>query len=285
MEEINKCFINKIFTIPYIDKLINNNIAPESFVKCIKRYEQKNSITYGEAISEIYHYMDLSYRNEYYFKNTIFNRLLIEKHDLYSTAALTELPIADSKVDFVMINGKGVAYEIKTDLDNFNRLESQISDYYKVFCYVNVVVGYKNYKKIKELLKDSFVGIYVLYDNGNLLCRKKAQYYNKNLSYDIMFQLLRKKEFESILVKHFGGLPEVNNFQYYRECLKWIKRINIKTFQKDVINCLKKRTLLEVEESFEEKVPFELSFYIYFSKKNHVNYNVLDEFLKRRVEV
>ena len=285
MEERNNYLINKIFTVPYIDKLIENGIAPDSFLKCIKRYEQQDFITYGEAISEIYHYMDASYRNEYYFKNTVFNQLLIEKHDLYSTAALTELPIADSKVDFVMINGKGVAYEIKTDLDNFNRLESQIEDYYKVFCYVNVVVGYKNYKKIKEVLKDSFVGIYVLYENGNLLCRKKARYYNKKLSYEIMFQLLRKKEFECILLKHFGKLPQVNNFKYYRECLEWIKKININTFQKDVITCLKERTLLVVEEDFEKKVPFELSFYIYFSKKNRVKYDLLNDFLSRRVEV
>lgn len=64
--------------------------------------------------------MDKEYRNEYFYKNTIFNQLLVQKHDLYNTAALTELPIADSKADFVMINGKGVVYEIKTDLDNFS---------------------------------------------------------------------------------------------------------------------------------------------------------------------
>lgn len=41
--------------------------------------------------------------------------------------ALTELPIGDSKADFIMINGRGVVYEIKTDLDNLNRLNSQLS--------------------------------------------------------------------------------------------------------------------------------------------------------------
>ena len=37
-----------------------------------------------------------------------------------------------------MINGRGVVYEIKTDLDNLLRLENQIRDYYKVFSYVYV---------------------------------------------------------------------------------------------------------------------------------------------------
>ena len=32
-----------------------------------------------------------------------------------------------------MITGRGVVYEIKTDLDNLIRLENQLKDYYKVF--------------------------------------------------------------------------------------------------------------------------------------------------------
>lgn len=283
--EMNSYLVNKIFTIPYLDKLIDADVAPDSFIKCIKRYESKNGITYGKAISKIYHYMDGSYRNEYYYKNTIFNKLLLEQHDLYTTAALTELPIANSKVDFVMINGKGVAYEIKTDLDNFNRLASQIQDYYKVYCYVNIVVGYKNFEKTKKLLDGTPVGIYVLYDNGNLLCRKKARYNASELSYEAIFNILRKKEFEDIILRHFRKLPAVNDFQYYRECLKLIKKINIKTLQKETMEVLKKRTLLVVAEAFEESIPYELSFYVYFSKKNHEQYDKICDFLNKKVEV
>ena len=288
MGDINDYLVNKIFTVPYIDKLIESKIAPDSFIRCVKRYEKKNDITYGKAISEIYHYLDKNYRNEYFFKNTIFNKLLLDKHNLYSTSALTELPIGESKVDLVMINGKGIAYEIKTDLDNFNRLPTQISDYYKLFCYVNIVVGAKNYKRAKEFLMDAPVGIYVLYDNGNLLCRKRAVYYNEGLSYDAIFNVLRKKEFESIILKHYGRLPNVNSFKYYRECLAWIKKINIKTFQKEAMDVLKKRTLLvinEVEKKFEDVVPYELSFYTYFTKKNRINYNKISEFWNKRMEM
>ena len=265
--EMNSYLVNKIFTIPYLDKLIDADVAPDSFIKCIKRYESKNGITYGKAISKIYHYMDGSYRNEYYYKNTIFNKLLLEQHDLYTTAALTELPIANSKVD------------------NFNRLASQIQDYYKVYCYVNIVVGYKNFEKTKKLLDGTPVGIYVLYDNGNLLCRKKARYNASELSYEAIFNILRKKEFEDIILRHFRKLPAVNDFQYYRECLKLIKKINIKTLQKETMEVLKKRTLLVVAEAFEESIPYELSFYVYFSKKNHEQYDKICDFLNKKVEV
>ena len=284
MQKFDTYMINKIFTVPYFDRMISENSVPESFSKCVKRYIKTEEATIGEAISEIYHFMDCEYRNEYFYKNTILNQLLIKKHDLYNTAALTELPIGDSKADFIMINGRGVVYEIKTDLDNLLRLENQIKDYYKVFSYVYVVVGNKQLSHVKEFLKDQKVGIYELTASGKLICRKKALCNKEKLSYEAMFQVLRKAEFESILLKHFNKLPEVNSFQYYRECQKWLERVNIITLQKDVMKCLKARTLMLVENKLEEKVPYELRFYAYFSKKINSDYQEIDTFWNERME-
>lgn len=283
MEKIDTYMINKIFTVPYFDKMICERSIPDTFYKCVKRYIKTSDYTIGEMISTIYHFMDCEYRNEYFYKNTILNQLLIQKHDLYNTAAITELPIGTSKADFIMINGQGVVYEIKTDLDNLQRLKTQIEDYYKVFSYVYVVVGKKQLFHVKEFLKDTKVGIYELTKNGKLLCRKKAYCNKQYLSYDTMFQVLRKAEFESILLKKFHKLPKVNNFQYYRECLKWLEQMNICTLQKEVLQCLKKRTLLFVENELEEKVPYELRFYAYFSKKNQLNYQSIDEFWNAKI--
>lgn len=286
MDKLYDYLINRVFTVPYIDRMISGTNNRDTFVKCVSRYVKTDKeITYGDAISKIYHYMNESYRNEYFFKNTILNQLLIKKHDLYNTVALTELPIADSKADFIMINGRGIVYEIKTDLDNFNRLESQISDYYKAFKYVNVVVGYKQYEKAKELLADSKVGIFVMSKSGNLRCKKIAKCNEEKLSYETIFRILRKKEFESILLKHYGKLPQVNSFQYYRECFSWITKLNIKTFQKDMLQCLKDRMHLAVEDIFEEKTPYELRFYAYFSKKNSNQYQIINDFWNDKMEV
>lgn len=284
--EKNQFLITKIFTIPYFDSLFEKNNVPNSFLKCISHFVKENSeLTYGKVINKIYQYMNKEYRNEYYYKNTIFNQLLIQKHDLDNTAALTELPIGNSKADFVMINGKGVVYEIKTDLDNFQRLQSQINDYYKVFSYVNVVVSKRQVDKVKEFLENTKVGIFELTDSGKLICRKKTYCNNSELSYEAMFQILRKKEFEKILLDYFGKLPEVNNFEYYRECLRWMKELNIVRLQKKVMRSLKQRTILSIEDLFEKRVPNELRFYLYFSKKYRLNYDVLDMFLNKKVEV
>ncbi len=283
MEKMDTYMINKIFTVPYLDKMVSEGSIPDAFYNCVKRYMKGSDLTIGEAISKIYHFMDCEYRNEYFYKNTILNQLLIQKRDLYNTAAITELPIGASKADFIMINGQGVVYEIKTDLDSLLRLETQIDDYYKVFSYVYVVVGSKQLLHVSEFLKDTKVGIYELTKKGTLKCWKKAYCNKKDLSYEAMFRVLRKAEFESILLKKFRKLPKVNSFQYYRECLKWLEKLNIYTFQKEVLQCLKKRTLLFVESELEDKVPYELRFYAYFTKKNQPNYQNIDTFWNTRI--
>jgi len=57
--------------------------------------------------------------------NTLLNKLLV--------AALSQVHIGHSIADFVMINGEGQIYEIKSSLDNFDRLCDQLRDYFCAF--------------------------------------------------------------------------------------------------------------------------------------------------------
>ena len=81
------------------------------------------------------------------------NKLLLGRHSINTTTALTQIPINKSKADFILINGKAVVYEIKTELDNFERLKNQINDYYKAFSHVCVVTCEEYYKKLIKILK------------------------------------------------------------------------------------------------------------------------------------
>ena len=75
MDKLYDYFINKVFTLPYIDKMISGTNDRDTFYKCVSRYiKSDEDITYGEAISRIYHYMYTSYRNEYFFKKQWWNR-------------------------------------------------------------------------------------------------------------------------------------------------------------------------------------------------------------------
>lgn len=80
--------------------------------------------------------------------------------------SIFELPAGDSRVDFCKVNGHSAAYEIKTDLDTFCRLEKQLSDYYDVFDYVYVITSDDRWQSLPEYVPDS-CGIYSYHQKRN----------------------------------------------------------------------------------------------------------------------
>ena len=50
------------------------------------------------------------------------------------------------------------------------------------------------------------------------------------------------------------------------------------------MQCLKTRTVMLVENNLEEKVPYELRYYAYFSKKVDTNFQNIDAFWNARME-
>ena len=139
MDGNNSILINRFFTRNTLKELINEGESA-TYSAAIRRYVADSSnLSNLECISEIYFFLKSQYQNEYYYKNTLLNKLLLGIHNPHTTTALTEVPIGNSKADFILINGKAVVYEIKTELDNFERLDGQIADYYKAFSRVAVV--------------------------------------------------------------------------------------------------------------------------------------------------
>ncbi|KPI48738.1 sce7726 family protein [Clostridioides difficile] len=277
----NKLILNRIFTKNTFENLINN--TDNTLYSCvIKRYlktfESKPNF---ELISEIYKFMNSEYRNEYVYKNTLLNKLLLGRHSLNTTTALTEIPISKSKADFILINGKGVVYEIKTELDNFERLENQINDYYKAFNHVCVVTCKANLEKLEKVLKNNNVGICVLNKNNSISTIKKPIEYNSCLDYKTMFNILRKPEYENVILNNYKKLPQTTQFKYYDECFQLFKQLNLNLAHKEMLNQLKNRSKIEVKE-YKEYVPYELRSLVYFAQYKYNDYLKLDSFLKSK---
>lgn len=229
----------------------------------IRRYvNNPEGKKYEELISEIYSYMGKSYRTEYFYKNTMLNKLLFKQHNYKKTIALTELPIGKSKADFVMINGKGVVYEIKTELDNLERLNSQIKDYYKAFTEVVIVTYGENIDKVVNVVPQS-VGIIQLTKRKALKIIREPKDDSSYLDYYTIFKLLRKKEFEDIIIDQKLCLPEVVQFRYYKECYQIMQKIDITILQKAMLTELKTRMKIQKVELC-LKTPTTLRFLTYF---------------------
>lgn len=258
----NNLILKRFFTKSMLHNLLSEQ-EPETFQYIVRRYvREPEGKPYEQLISEVYSYIGKQYRTEYYYKNTMLNKLLLKKHNYKKTVVLTELPVADSKADFVMINGRGVVYEIKTELDNLDRLASQVSDYYKAFTEVAVVTYEENIEKVLETVP-STVGILKLTKRNALRTVREAQHIDTQLDYYTIFKILRKYEFENILESQGYTLPEVSQFVYYKECFRLVQEIELKDLQMQMLKELKKRMRIELVDLC-VKSPETLRFLTYF---------------------
>ena len=271
--------LNRLFTQYNFDDLIQGQ-KNDVYISVIKRFVQdplsKNN---GEIISEIYSYMSKNYRNEYFYQNTLLNKLLLGRHSINTTTALTQIPINKSKADFILINGKAVVYEIKTELDNFERLKNQINDYYKAFSHVCVVTCEEYYKKLIKILKNTNVGICILTNKNTLRFEKEPVADFSNITHKHLFKVLHKKEFEDILLEIFKKLPQATPAFYYDECYNWFESIPIMDVYKETLIQLKKRNKITKEEF--NRVPYELKSLMYFNSNYDNDYKKLELFLNK----
>lgn len=274
--------LNKLFTQNVFHNLLNGN-NNATYTQVVRRYvtdpEAKNN---GELISEVYKFMSASYRNEYFYQNTLLNKLLLGKHSINTTTALTQIPIGKSKADFILINGKAVIYEIKTELDSFERLDTQLRDYYKAFNHVCVVTSASNFAKISAILQNTPVGIYVFTKKNAISrrLRKEPKEDNSQLNHLAIFKVLHKREYEKILKKYFGRLPVTSQVFYYDECFSLFAKIPVEQAYVLSIQALKERNKIEV--SFFQSVPYELKSLIYFSNSAKKEFEALNRFLNQK---
>jgi len=267
----NSRAINRIFTRKVICDLIQNG-KNDVFDYVVRRYiNEPEGKSHGKLVSEIYAHLGKQQRNEYYYMNTLLNKLLVGIHNVNTTTALSQIHIGHSIADFVMINGEGQVYEIKSGLDNFDRLYDQLHDYFCAFSKVSVLASIHELEKVKKILSTfgeigNAVGIYVLSDQDTIFSRERSRNpleYTELLDHTSIFKLLRKAEYENILRYYFGVLPQSAPVFYFADCLESFKRIPIEEAQRLTHQELKKRIKITIEE-FENIQP-ELKSVVYFS--------------------
>ena len=267
----NSRAINRVFTRGVITDLIEcgtNDVYDYVVRRYVNDPERK---THGQIISEIYHRLGQEHRNEYYYMNTLLNRLLCgNKHNVNTTTALSQVRIGQHIADFVLINGEGLVYEIKSDLDNYDRLFDQLSDYYRAFSKVAVLADAEDRSRVERVLTSfgdmgEAVGIYDLTERNtiNWINGREPKLFDDYLDHCSIFKILRKREYENVLLHEYGELPIVAPVFHYRACLELFERIPIKKAQDMAVNELRKRN--KISKTVFERIQPELRSTIYFA--------------------
>ena len=207
------------------DAIVNRYLLPN--------FESVGAPTNRTILAMLEEFMSSYYRNEYFFCNCLLRYYYNKFANISSQlSAMVQIKVAGSRADFVFINGKAVVYEIKTDQDTIERLFSQVEDYYKAFEYVYVVCGKRLLAEIKMVLRQTDVGILLLDEDGTIVTIKSARRHSQNISADVIFSMLYRRERDHILQTVYGKVPEVAATHYVKESRSWFVKIPLDTIRK-----------------------------------------------------
>lgn len=202
-----------------------------------------NSSTNSDVVATAYDYLRTSYRSEYYYRNLLVSKLFVGRHRASRAVLLNEFHVGTSVADCVLVNGRGLVYEIKTEYDSPDKLAGQVANYHRAFPLVNVVTHVSQASKYERLLEGTPVGLYAVGRRGALSCVKETEAFYDRLDVKTMFNTLRQSEITSILRRYHGETPVVPNGIRYATQLSLARQIPPMEFQQDMLTVLKGREL------------------------------------------
>lgn len=275
----NLRILSQIFTPPTFNKIVREDDYASFSKKINAHYKGKVEIsTNYELIKRIYKSLSSSYRCEYIYKNKLFIDI-VKNYGLKETVVFNEFKIGSSKADIVLLNGSIRVYEIKTELDNLTKLDKQISDYLKIADKVYIVVDFKLVDRLIQIYKDTNIGIIGFSESNELTTFKEAESNVEFLEFDKLFKLLRKEEYLEVFADNFGYIPNIPNTKIFKFCYEQLKTCELKSFQCQVLNVLKRRQLKNAKFLKSKKTPNELKFICNSLDFNEIEYNKLYDFL------
>ncbi|MEA4827916.1 MAG: sce7726 family protein [Clostridium sp.] len=236
-------FAKKLFS-NYHTLQISNELS-NKFLKLSIEYNLNLSIDknirvlYNEIINRYYH-------NEITIKSNFINNILLKSKN---HVTIFEFNLENSRVDLCKINGKSVAFEIKTDLDNFSRLQKQINDYSEVFDEVYVICSKSNVSSVLSIIP-TFCGVYsysISQKGDYKFSKEKCSKAINNRDCISQLKLLTKKELKTT----FRNLDYIDD-----------KEAMINTI-------IKSYTPLYINSTFKKLIKQRYSVQWEFLKKNH----------------
>ncbi|MCJ0931864.1 sce7726 family protein [Virgibacillus halodenitrificans] len=255
--------------------IFNNWFNKKTITKLIEKDVDEKVSNQLVNSERLYKEMSLSYRNEFFYKNTLFNKYVLGTYSLNTTVALSEFEIDNSKADFAIINKrKSFVVEIKTDLDTLDKLIYQIEDYYKVFSLVYVLTSENYFYQVYRLVKNTRVGIMVLTKRNNISIRKFAKDNFSKLKHENLFRLLRKEEYEDLVESQFKEVPNVKPIFRYSTYLDIFKQLGLEKSQELVFNKVLRR-INGYDVEYLKRVPLELRWLVYQSHLNREKFERL----------
>lgn len=194
-------------------RAVASRSVPEPLQFYIDQFDRSDS-SLQEVYDELYLILREFYRNEYVFKNEVINRIYGQRHDVEIANTLCEFRTGNSRIDLAVFNGTSTGYEIKTEIDNLDRLVKQCDDYALLFERVFVITTESKIDAVTEYL-ENHIGIIILDEYGDMVTVREASSNFCRMSQRVMFECLRKDEHYNISKKYDANVSELGIVEGY----------------------------------------------------------------------
>jgi len=198
------------------------------------------AILLRDFFDQIHTLLFRSYRNEYIYKNAIARKILLGVHSLNTASMLTEFRAGNCKADVIVLNGTSTVYEIKSAYDSMERLTRQIAAYRLLFDRINVITSDSQLDKVAGVVGND-IGLMVLTDRYTISTEREPSSLKSSVRSEVIFDSLRRNEYEQIVKAQIGEVPQVSNARMYQACRELFSVIDPITAHDSMVAVLKKR--------------------------------------------
>jgi len=234
-----------------------SSLADELLAECGFLGEISPETPLHQFFEETFAFLSRTRRTEYVYKNAIAKNILLGTHSLNTSFMLTEFRAAACKADCVVLNGTSNVYEVKSDYDSMDRLARQLAAYRKVFDCIRVITSERLLPKVSAIA-DDWVGLSVLRPTGSIGDMRKPVSMKHAVSPEAIFDSLRRPEYEDIVLRQFGRIPDVPNTRIYRECKAMFRQLTPVVAHDEMVRVVKTRGACMRLREFIEGVPSSL---------------------------
>lgn len=251
--------VAEVFTTAVFRALSESRIAQRAhrIVNLAPLVEDPARWTLADAYDAGHRFLRQSYRSEYFYKNSIVSKVIFGYHRPSTASALLEFQMGASYADVVVLNGTTTTYEIKTDLDSFARLRTQLADYSARTEHVNVVTSESKAASAEKALPDH-VGLVVLKRSGALGVIRPSVGGFERLNPQAMFDLLRGDEALVALRRSVGYELDVPRGDAWKRTRALYAELPADVAHRETLRALRGRSAGAVELATTDSFPASL---------------------------
>jgi hypothetical protein len=248
-------YLPQIFGGPVLSELARGGRSDAfSYILTQSGYRPNRPRRLWDVYEDVYDFLLGNYRCEYVYKNAIAHRLVFERHSIETATLLTEFRVDARKADVVVLNGTSSVYEIKTHLDNLDRLPGQIAAYRRVFDRICVATDELQADKVAAAVEED-IGVVVLTSDLDLEERRPPQANVRNVDPECIFRSLRQAEYKKIIHGVLGAPTDFPSGVVWQECQKLFMEIPPTIAHEKMVEALHARGRVPGLRSFLDSLP------------------------------